>query len=98
MIGDVWFANLREERKEERDQSAREEKARQAASKSAPRLERVSSIPDPPVLSLRLRADPWLRSSPEPAQLRQPGELEGRFGVRSQFIPSPPPPLFSFSF
>lgn len=62
LIGDVWFANLREERKEGRDQGAGE-KARQAARKSAPRLGRspfppsLGSIPDPLVLPL-LRAAP----------------------------------------
>lgn len=65
LISDAGFANLREESKEGRDRGAREEKARQAASKSAPRFGRAPSRHPGSARPLSWAA----RRSPSPAQL-----------------------------
>lgn len=100
MIGDVWFADLREERK---DESARVRVRRRKGRHPGTTLRvRKTSLPlcVPPS---RIRSSSLLPACPlshncsltrhpaRAAQMRQPGKLEG-FGVGSQFSPSPPPP------
>lgn len=108
LIGDVWFANLREERKEGKDQGARE-KARQAARKALrfseelsfsipPSRIRSSSLLGCALLPLARSVAPRLRSSSESAELRQPGQVEGKMCCRITVRSFPTPSTFQSPF
>lgn len=101
LIGDVWFANLREERKEESTRV----RVRRRKGKHPGTTLRARKTPLPlsvlhpgsarPLSSLRATLPRPHSCSLTPhhsraAQMKQPGKLEG-CGVGSQFSPSPPP-------